>query len=475
MANKNLKSIKFPGLGDTYIVPQVDTTLTQTGRPADAKATGDAISALGDSVDEDIDALKEDLTNKLDSQIEICPPETESFNNNPTTAWFTYQDITLKKGVTYSVNANTKNDTHTAKFALVDILTSTVVSIIDSGNTVTITPTCDCWLLVNSCKYGTGSDLRAVKASTQTLSVGTVVDFTVNINTVTFDLFVYAVVADEDVVDGLALINKFNNRKVVTVDINGNGDYTSVINAMNTEPEGTVIYILPGVYEQDMTACLKKRVILIGADRNQCIIRDTDGRYGHHALYVSCGYFENLTIEEPYVSGTSQTIGMGLGAYAVHIDVDEDYAIGKQAEFYHCTIKSDFFPAMGVGLRKNMTLILDNCILENGQINGRGDYSDEGTLGALYFHDSNGSQGNQYVILKDNVFKSKLQYALCPYQVDRATQNNHVHCDFINNVLYSEVGKYTDTVWFRGDPFNSSTGIFDIGIGYGNSIASLNN
>ena len=46
MANKNLKSIKFPGLGDTYIVPQVDNTLTQAGRPADAKKTGDEISAL---------------------------------------------------------------------------------------------------------------------------------------------------------------------------------------------------------------------------------------------------------------------------------------------------------------------------------------------------------------------------------------------------------------------------------------------
>lgn len=52
MANKNLKSIKFPGLTDTYVVPQVDDTLTQTGRPADAKKTGD-----------EIEALKEDLSN----------------------------------------------------------------------------------------------------------------------------------------------------------------------------------------------------------------------------------------------------------------------------------------------------------------------------------------------------------------------------------------------------------------------------
>ncbi len=263
---------------------------------------------------------------------------------------------------------------------------------------------------------------------------------------------------------------------VVVVDPSGSGDYTSVLSAMQTEPEGTVIFIKPGVYNQDMSACLQKRVILIGADRNQCIIRDTDGRYGHHALYVSCGYFENLTIEEPYINGTSQEIGVSdLGAYAVHIDTDEDYAVGKQVEFHHCTIRSDFFPAMGVGLRKDMTFILDDCILENNQIANRGDYSDEGTLGALYFHDSNGTQGNQYVVLKNNVFKSKLQYAMCPYQVSRNPQNNRVYCDFINNVLYSDVGKYSNTVWLRGDPFNPSTGIFSIGIGYGNSIASLNN
>lgn len=262
----------------------------------------------------------------------------------------------------------------------------------------------------------------------------------------------------------------------VVVDVNGNGDYTSVLDAMQAEPEGTVIFIKPGVYNQDMTACLKKRVILIGADRNQCIIRDTDGRYGHHPLYVSCGYFSNLTIEAPFVDGESQTVGVDdLGAYAVHIDTDEDYAIGKQCEFHHCNIRSDFFPAVGLGMRKDATYIFDDCTMENGQINGRGDYSDNGTLGALYFHDSNGEQGDQYLTLKNCVLKSKLKYAMCPYMANRTTQNNRVYCNFISNVLYSDVGHYTDTVWFRRDPFNPDTGIFSIEIGYGNSISTLNN
>ena len=43
---KQLKSIKFPGLEDTYVIPegvQIDDTLAQEGMAADAKAVGDAL------------------------------------------------------------------------------------------------------------------------------------------------------------------------------------------------------------------------------------------------------------------------------------------------------------------------------------------------------------------------------------------------------------------------------------------------
>lgn len=50
MANKPLQSIKFPGLSDTYIVPQIDNTLTQTGQAADAKVVGDKIDNLKSAV-----------------------------------------------------------------------------------------------------------------------------------------------------------------------------------------------------------------------------------------------------------------------------------------------------------------------------------------------------------------------------------------------------------------------------------------
>lgn len=50
MANVTLKTIKFPGLSNTYTIPQVDPTLKIPGAIADAKVTGDAISSLNGSL-----------------------------------------------------------------------------------------------------------------------------------------------------------------------------------------------------------------------------------------------------------------------------------------------------------------------------------------------------------------------------------------------------------------------------------------
>ena len=46
MANISLKDIQFPGLNNVYKVPEVDSTLTQSGAAADAKKTGDELSDL---------------------------------------------------------------------------------------------------------------------------------------------------------------------------------------------------------------------------------------------------------------------------------------------------------------------------------------------------------------------------------------------------------------------------------------------
>ena len=50
MANKPLQSIKFPGLSDTYVVPQIDDSLTRSGAIADAKVVGDNLKVNTSSI-----------------------------------------------------------------------------------------------------------------------------------------------------------------------------------------------------------------------------------------------------------------------------------------------------------------------------------------------------------------------------------------------------------------------------------------
>lgn len=455
--------------------PPVDDTLTIPHAAADAKATGDQISDLKSAVT--------DLELKMETSLE---PGTAIAGNK---RFLLNVDNPIANGIHLSRLYMVANSLNTSTDVTIELAnkTSTGYTVYDSKS-VTLAQTTtigEIVLVADLDKTTIGNTYIFITTSVTTIfraasvSGGKLVlsddtsnaSFTVrevNNNYIISFIQYYNMTPES--------VNSQIKKHFVIVDANGNGDYNSVLTAMNSEPENTVIYIKPGIYNQDMTSCLQKRVILIGADRNQCIIRDIDGRYNHHPLYVSCGYFENLTIESPYVEGESNEIDETTsGSYAVHVDADQDYAIGKQIEFHHCTIRSDFFPAVGIGLRKNMTAILDDCILENNQVSGRGNYSTSGTIGALYFHDSNGEQGNQYIIVKNCILKSKLAYAMCPYQVERNPQENTVYCDFIENVLYSDVGKYANTVWFRNDPFNSSTGIFHIGIGYGNSIGSLNN
>ena len=62
MADKPLKSIKFPGLTDTYTIPQIDTTLSIAGKAADAKKVGDELT----SVKEDLQDISSNSVNLFD-------------------------------------------------------------------------------------------------------------------------------------------------------------------------------------------------------------------------------------------------------------------------------------------------------------------------------------------------------------------------------------------------------------------------
>ena len=54
------------------------------------------------------------------------------------------------------------------------------------------------------------------------------------------------------------------------VDINGNGDFTSIANAVNTLPDGSAILVMPGTYVENVKAWTKE-IHIIGFDREACV------------------------------------------------------------------------------------------------------------------------------------------------------------------------------------------------------------
>ena len=64
MATIPLKTITFPGLDNTYTVPQLDDTLTTAGKAADAKATGDKLDELeaSEATKANVDGSYEQMT-----------------------------------------------------------------------------------------------------------------------------------------------------------------------------------------------------------------------------------------------------------------------------------------------------------------------------------------------------------------------------------------------------------------------------
>lgn len=71
MSNIPLKTITFPGLDDTYTIPQVDNTLLTAGAAADAKKTGDEITDLKEALTD----VSTTLTHKADKDGTVASAE----------------------------------------------------------------------------------------------------------------------------------------------------------------------------------------------------------------------------------------------------------------------------------------------------------------------------------------------------------------------------------------------------------------
>ena len=132
MAEKILKGINFPGLEDTYIIPEVDSTLSKSGQAADAKAVGDAINRMKeDALNNDIAVLAE-AQKSVDAIAASLQQLTDTYDSGAShsVSWNYLEDIPdTMEFKSIILESSTENSTKRFKITVDDsgVLTATEV------------------------------------------------------------------------------------------------------------------------------------------------------------------------------------------------------------------------------------------------------------------------------------------------------------------------------------------------------------
>ena len=263
--------------------------------------------------------------------------------------------------------------------------------------------------------------------------------------------------------------------KIITVDINGNGDYTNLDDALDNTNDSasspTTILIFPGRYEMKtwdssyVGVKANRYVNIIGVNKNQCVLYNTKGAYNYNSgtdyvdnaclkLAGNC-LIANLTIESTDSDFDEQVYGANWDrSYCIHLDADSDVA-GNTIEVRNCILKNDHFSCVGCGMRSNYTVRVVDCELYYNAHYPSWDFA-----AAIYVHD------------KANLVNETLIVENCKIQatgaagiyVDCSIGNTQIDCEFAFNRVIST----KDTFMYSGDAVKND-------FCYGNNNSLMNN
>ena len=191
-------------------------------------------------------------------------------------------------------------------------------------------------------------------------------------------------------IDGLVV----DSPNTIIVDINGNGNYSSISSAVETAKNGDTIYIMSGIYNETIVVPHNKKINFIGQNKLDTIIKNNSGNYINCPILMGAGKLENLTV---YAQKDEQTDTNAQDydgrAYAVHIERNSLYH--DTLYIKNCILKSDFYPALGMGMRGGCTVLLEDTDFILG--------SSGGGTAALYIHDADSVNyvGEQSLIIRN--------------------------------------------------------------------------
>lgn len=257
--------------------------------------------------------------------------------------------------------------------------------------------------------------------------------------------------------------------RIVVVDAKGNGNYTTIADAVNGTNDGDTILVYPGIYEESVHAFDKERHI-IGVCRETCILTNGTGAYATPPLEMSIGSIENMTIIADNYDATGDPTTEHIQTdYAIHVEYA--HSTPYQLIIRNCTLVSKWNAAIGAGIRYNQTLIVENCELKSECVQVWSSYEEEyKQIGAIFFHNdaaASNTQTGHFVLRNCRLRGVNNALSLSP-QANRP----YLEVEYINNNLCTTNNGVTNII----DNWHPSvTGRINKSVCcYGNNIAELN-
>ena len=240
--------------------------------------------------------------------------------------------------------------------------------------------------------------------------------------------------------------------KIIIVDINGNGDYTNlhdaIMNAKDSQVSHVTIFLRCGTYSMpnhegyNYTGQSLRNISIIGEKRDSCIIKNDNALYGEikDDTYsrIDCSplrlsgnvLLKNLTIYSTMNNVSEETKEKYKGylqSYCVHIDTSARE--NDVFEIDNCVMYNDHFACVGCGLRSGFTVKIKNCEFKSKWIQ-----TDSGTwVGAVIVHDGENAGKPQQLIIDNSILECSGKKALSvnPYW------NNKIDVRLTRNMFFS--------------------------------------
>lgn len=423
-----------------------DTTLTVSGKAADAKKTGDEISGLESAIDEITAISYGKNVFHTDSIVEgkFINYTNGQVNNNDEyfyTDYFEVESETEYIGSWYNQNG-TYNSVMTQFLTFYDSDKTFISGLTSSrfpGGVFTTPATCK--YVIYSGKLSTWNRLQLM------IEKG-------NVASSAYEAYRKATIV---------------RHGYILVDKDGLGNYKTVTEAVKNAQNESVIVVNPGVYENEVVEAWGKEIHIVGVSRELCIIKNALSTYSTPPIEMGAGTLENLTIIAEYGTGISSDRN-GWFPYAVH--AEDNNLANKTLTIRNCTLISELNAAFGLGMRGGCTVnVCDSSLVGRTGTENR----------ALYFHDADNSTyaGIQTInvcnceMLSDSSTQTTLRI------VDQNTTGSTVNVRFVNNLLWNKAGtgyrlgtSVSDGA--SGSGWRNMVNVVLDGASYGNSLTALN-